>query len=208
MTDVLRFAGVSKSFGRARVLADVALAVMPGDRIHLRGVNGAGKTTLLRLAAGVSRPTAGHVRTAGGDVHRDARARRHVSFVPADAPLYGELTPAEHLRWWRGMRGLPRDADDLARLAQAGLARQAHVVSRGLSRGQRQRVALVMGLLPDADVLLLDEPATALDDAGRAWLAAALAAQRGAVVMASHGDTPSASGEAWRTMTIRGGRVA
>lgn len=210
MSEVLRFDGVSKSFGRHQVLVDVDLVVEDAARVHLRGANGAGKTTLLRLAGGVSRPTTGAVHVRGGAVHREAAARRHVSFVPADAPLYGALTPAEHLTWWRRMRDLPADPrQDLQDLADAGLARHANEPARHLSRGQRQRVALCLGFLADADLLLLDEPATGLDDAGRTWLADRLAdrlaASRAAVIVAAHGAAPLAAG--WRTVRIEAGRI-
>jgi len=190
----LRLAGVAKRLGGKPVLRGLDLSVGAGAAVALQGANGSGKSTTLRIAAGLVRPDAGTVHVAGHDTRRAGEAaRRRMSLLTQDAPLYGELTPHEHLRWWMRAQGhAMAPAEATARLASAGLARQADQPCRSLSRGQRQRAALAMALALDRPLLLLDEPFAALDADGAAWLAQELADRRGrqAVVLAHHGDVP------------------
>jgi ABC-type multidrug transport system ATPase subunit len=132
----------------------------------------------------------------GTDARRDPDgARRHASLLLQQAPVYAELTPHEHLAWWGRVRGLHLPADRVeAATLECGLARHAHQPAGSLSRGQQQRLALAMALLPDVPLLLLDEPFTALDEDGRAWLEGRLAARRGtgATLLALHDSTQAA----------------
>jgi ABC-type multidrug transport system ATPase subunit len=159
--------GVRKRFGRRELWAPnpLDLEVQAGETVALLGANGAGKSTLLRLAATVGRPSAGRIAIQGVDaLAAPAAARAHLGYQPQDAPLYAELTPSEHLRWWARLHGAAVDADGL--LVANGLAAVAHAPAATLSRGQRQRVALALATLHDPALLLLDEPFTALDADG------------------------------------------
>jgi ABC-type multidrug transport system ATPase subunit len=152
-----------------------------GETVAVLGPNGAGKSTLLRIAAGLARPEGGLVEVAGHDVRKDPlAARRACSFLSQDAPLYDEFTPAEHVVWWSRLHGrATSDASTNQALVEAGLAKLAHHPARTLSRGERQRLALTLALLPDPAILILDEPFTALDTVAHAWLESLLVSRTG-----------------------------
>jgi ABC-type multidrug transport system ATPase subunit len=199
--------GVTKGYGRLKVLRGIQLEVAAGEHVALAGPNGSGKSTLLRLAATILRPDAGTVRVAGLDAHLEGTAaRRSLAYVGQEAPAYDELTVAEHLAWWARLRGLqlPDDAQRAA-LEDAGLATRAGRKGGALSRGERQRLALAMAFVGEPPLLLLDEPATGLDAAGTQWLARRVERYPGAVLMASHGE-PGALG-AHRSVTLADGRL-
>ena len=102
----LRLSGVTKRYGARAVLRGLDLEVAAGETVAVLGPNGAGKTTLLRIAAGLARPDAGTVAIAGHDPRTDAlAARKACSFLAQEAPLYDELTPQEHVRWWSRLHG-------------------------------------------------------------------------------------------------------
>ncbi|MFO1535057.1 MAG: ATP-binding cassette domain-containing protein [Thermoplasmatota archaeon] len=204
-------AGVHKRLGGRPVLRGVGLDLPPGRTVALLGPNGAGKSTLLRIAAAASRPDQGIVEVNGTDARRDPDgARRHASLLLQQAPVYAELTPHEHLAWWSRVRDLHLPADRVeAATVECGLARHAHQPAGSLSRGQQQRLALAMALLPEAPLLLLDEPFTALDEDGRAWLEGRLAARRGtgATLLALH-DAAQAARLADATLRLDAGVLA
>ena len=205
----LRLRDIAKSFGRHPVLRDVDLDVARGETVALLGANGAGKSTLLRIAATLARPGMGTVEVAGVSAKSaPERVRGHLSILTQDAPVYPDLTPTEQVTWWARAQGL-QGVDAARRLAVAGLTASAAAPARQLSRGQRQRLALTLALLPaDRPLLLLDEPFAALDDAGAAWLEAELKARRGrqAVVLAVH-DAAHARALADRVLLLHAGRL-
>lgn len=196
--------GLERRFGRRVVLRDVDLRVGDGQRIALVGPNGSGKTTLLRLLAGVLRPTAGTVRHDGIDPTAH-EGRRGLAFVAHDAPVYPELTVREHVRWWVRVHAAPPPRPDL--LADAGLGRLADRGAGELSRGQRQRLAIAMALATRPRTLLLDEPSTALDAEGRAWLVDRVLRLGATTVVATHEDGLAAALDA-TVHHVRGGRLA
>ena len=188
---LIRLRDVRKEFGTQIVLAGVSLDVRGGEAIALLGGNGAGKTTVLKIVATVLRPTAGHVRIAGHDAVRDAEAvRGQLGFVGHGAWVYDDLTAAENLRFWIGLRGTAAtDAD--AALAGFGLDALADMPARYLSTGQKRRLALARLTALPAPLWLLDEPTLGLDADATAILARAIATQRqggGRVVLATHVD--------------------
>jgi iron(III) transport system ATP-binding protein len=163
----LRLANVSKSWrGAARpALADVTLAVAPGELLTVVGASGSGKTTLLRLIAGLEEPTSGTVtiadRVVAGGGKTIPPELRGVGMVFQDLALFPHLRVAENVAF-----GLPRGADarriaDL--LALVGCADYAGRFPHELSGGQRQRIALARALAPAPAVVLLDEPFSSLD---------------------------------------------
>jgi ABC-type multidrug transport system ATPase subunit len=147
--------GVTKSYGRRRVLDGVGLEVRAGEVVLLMGPNGAGKSTLLRILAGLDRPDRGRV---GGE--------GSVGYAPQSGGLVDHLRPAEHITLFGRARGLDRRraAADGQRLArQLGWDALAAPVAGELSGGTRQKLNVVLAGLGDPDVLLLDEPYQGLD---------------------------------------------
>jgi heme exporter protein A len=184
--------GLSRSFGRRRVLHDIDLTLNPGEALAVAGPNGAGKTTLLRLLAGLMRPSAGEVRVMGRPVRgSEGEARRAIGLLGHQSLLYDDLTLLENLTFAARLYGIARAGDvAMAALERAGLAARADELPRRLSRGLLQRAAIARALLHGPRLLLLDEPFTALDAASadrlRGELRAALEAGLGLVLVSHH----------------------
>ena len=181
MSALLQLAGVSKDFG-ARSLFDIErLAIEEGRSYVLTGPNGSGKTTLLRLLAGLAAPTRGSL-----DVGVD---RSRLGFLGHEPLVYRELTALENLDLFGRLYRVPERRERIGMLLERfGLwdARGERVST--FSRGMTQRLALCRAMLHDPDLLVLDEPHSALDAAGAALLDHELAelAGRATLVVASH----------------------
>jgi iron(III) transport system ATP-binding protein len=162
-----------RSFGETVAVDDVDLDVRPGEMLTILGPSGCGKTTLLRLIAGLERPEAGTIEIGGRRVADAAAAippeRRRVGMVFQDVALFPHLSVRDNVGY--GLRGDPdrqvriRELLELVDLPDAGDRMPHH-----LSGGMQQRVAVARALAPRPDVILLDEPFSALDAALRTQL--------------------------------------
>jgi heme ABC exporter ATP-binding subunit CcmA len=181
--------GVWKFYGDYPALKNIHLAVEPGTCLALIGRNGAGKTTLLRTIAGFSQPGKGAVRIFGRSP-RDTAARSQIGFLGHGIGVYDELSALENLRLFAEIYSLPEPARvALQWLERTGLDRVKHGLVREFSRGMRQRLAVARAFLHDPQVLLLDEPFTALDDRAIAVLQGLLreaAANGKTIIMSTH----------------------
>ncbi|MEW9571901.1 ABC transporter ATP-binding protein [Rhodanobacter sp. Si-c] len=152
--------------GRVAV-QDLSLELAPGQILGLLGVNGAGKSTTLSMIAGALRPDRGAIRLNGEDfLEQPELARRLIGWLPERAPVWPELSVAEHLDAHGRLRGLGGTALRAAReavLARLELQPLARRLAGMLSQGQRQRLGLACALLHHPTLLVLDEPANALD---------------------------------------------
>jgi ABC-2 type transport system ATP-binding protein len=162
---VLIAEGLSKRYGRRSALTDCDLIVPRGRVIGLVGPNGAGKSTLLQLTCGLISPTSGTIRVLGARPAANATHLARVGYVAQDTPVYAALTVADHLRM--GARLNPRWDGALAdrRIAQLGLNPRQR--AGRLSGGQRAQLALTIAAAKQPDLLVLDEPAAALDPLAR-----------------------------------------
>lgn len=162
-----------------RLFAGLDLAVLPGDLVEIRGPNGCGKSTLLRCLAGLYHPGAGRVVPSA-----------RIAYLGHRAGLCPDMTPLENLRWVAAIDGVRVDRAMLAEaMDRVGLGAARYDRCGMLSAGQQRRAALARLLVGHADVWLLDEPLTALDDAGSALTRGFLDEQRargGAGVCATH----------------------
>ena len=158
--------GVGKSFGTTPVLTDISLDLAPGSRTAIVGPSGCGKTTLLRLIAGFIEPDAGEIALGGRTLAAPGvyvpAHRRGIGYVAQDGALFPHLSVAANIGF-----GLPR-AGRTQRIVEllALTSLDANLATRyphQLSGGQQQRVALARALAPRPEVVLLDEPFTALD---------------------------------------------
>jgi len=160
----LRFEGLSRRFGRLRVLVDASGAVEAGGVLSVRGPNGCGKSTLLRCLAGLLRADRGTItaRERDRELSADER-RRRIGYVAPDLAFYDELSGFENLALFARLRGLDADRGPalLRRLALAG-ERPYHAMSSGM----RQRLRWAFALLHTPELLLLDEPFQNLDAPG------------------------------------------
>jgi ABC-type Fe3+/spermidine/putrescine transport system ATPase subunit len=158
--------GVSKSFGTVTAVRDVSLEVAPGEFLTLLGPSGCGKTTLLRMIAGLESPGSGRILLSQRDVTDDPPHRRPVNTVFQHYALFPHRTVAGNVAFGLEMVGRAR-ADIVPRVERAlEMVRLSGMGSRRvdqLSGGQRQRVALARAVVLEPEVLLLDEPMSALD---------------------------------------------
>jgi heme ABC exporter ATP-binding subunit CcmA len=184
----LELRGVGHAYGGRVVLAGVDYVLEPGRALGLLGPNGSGKSTLLRCIAGLQRPRAGNVLVDGHESCELVPAERaRVAYAGHRPLLWGGLSARENLVLGAGLYGLGPDAAERA-LATAGLEEAAERPAASLSQGQRQRLALARALLPEPQMLVLDEPHSGLDEASGLRLDALLAGTRGRVtlVLATH----------------------
>jgi ABC-2 type transport system ATP-binding protein len=182
-----------KRYGDRVALRKVSLAAGRGELVAVIGPNGAGKTTLLSILAGIQDADGGSVEGPPGRKHPDrpgARGGSPIGWVPQQPALYGKLTVEENLMLFAR---LERSADPQAAVARmldlTDLADRAGDQVATLSGGNRQRVNIAIGLLGDPEVLLLDEPSSALDPRQRERLwefILRLAGEGTTVVYATH----------------------
>jgi ABC-2 type transport system ATP-binding protein len=163
---VIELKALTKFYGNTRGIEDITLSISSGEILGFLGPNGAGKTTALRLLMGFLRPTSGTATLMGLDVSSESVAvRRHIGYLPGDPALYGNRNGEELLALALSARGIER-----APLAAELIERLDVPMQRGIkncSRGMRQKVALVLALSHDPDVLVLDEPTAGLDPLGQ-----------------------------------------
>ena len=149
---LLRATGITKSYGRRRVLTNAALELAPGTLVGVVGENGAGKSTLLRILAGDLRPDAGAVELRGA-----------LGYCPQAVTLNDALTVDQHLDYFRAAYQAPdlRLAGDL--IERLSYAQYRRTPAGALSGGNRQKLNLTLALMHDPTVLLLDEPYQGFD---------------------------------------------
>lgn len=169
---------------------DLSLTVNKGDLIQLAGPNGAGKTTLLRLMAGLNQDFEGEVRWKDENIqhcfHDYACQRLYIGHLSAIKKV---LTPLENLRWFVSSWPQVQEDDLWQALDEVTLAGYEDVPCQQLSAGQQRRVALARLLVTPTPLWILDEPFTALDKAGVAWLEGQIALhvkRGGSVLITSH----------------------
>ncbi|HEY2386191.1 MAG TPA: ABC transporter ATP-binding protein [Candidatus Binatia bacterium] len=207
---VVEAESLGKAFGRTRVLRDVTLRVDAGETLVLFGPNGAGKSTLLRLCATIYAPTAGSLRLFGS-LEREASTRRRIGVVSHQSFLYPDLSASENLAFYARLYALPEPERIAAEwLTRVGLAGTGTRPVRAFSRGMEQRLALARALLHAPDLLLLDEPWSALDAAAADLLSDLLVTSHAdgrTVIVATH-DFERGLAIADRAMILHDGRVA
>ena len=193
-TPLLRVTDLRLRYEGARdAVANVRFEIAAGSIFALVGPNGAGKTSILRMLATLQPPTAGSIALCGIDlVKHPAEARRKLGFLPDNFSLYDRMTPVAYLEFWSRLYALPMQGEGAridALLEELGLVDKRAAAIGSLSRGMRQRLGLGRALIHEPKLLILDEPASALDPAARERLQQLLVAwkKRGlAIVISSH----------------------
>ncbi len=210
-TPAIRATGLRKSFRGAHgtpVLAvdDVDLTIMPGEIVAFLGPNGAGKTTTVDMLLGLTTPDAGTIEVYGTAPAEAVRAGR-VSAVMQTGGLLNDFTVAETVRAIAALHGRPERVDVVLELARlAGIAGRRVEACSG---GEQQRLKFALALLPDPDLVILDEPTTGMDVGARQqfWeTMRADAAQGRTIVFATH-YLAEADAFAERTVLMAGGRI-
>ena len=162
MTAAIETEKLTKYYGHSRGIIDIDLTVESGQIFGFLGPNGAGKSTTIRLLLDLIRPSSGHARVLGLDVHRDRLAiDRRVSYVPGELSLYSELTGGQLLTYLGNLHG-SIDAiyrDKLIERVELDPTKRI----KSLSRGNKQKVGLVAAFMIRPELIILDEPTAGLD---------------------------------------------
>ena len=198
-----------KIYRRHEVLRDMSIFADAGEITMLVGPNGAGKTTTVKVLAGLIQPDSGTARLQSFDIVRDRiNAQRMLSYLPQRPDFHPRLTCLEILRFYARLRRLA-DSRCEAMLDVASLRDFARVRASELSGGTRQRLGLALLLLPDAPVLLLDEPGLSLDPAWRKRLQDTLKfeAERGKTILITTHLVAEWNNVAHRCLLCRDGQI-
>jgi beta-exotoxin I transport system ATP-binding protein len=162
MTSAIETSGLTKRYGGVTAVRDLNLRIGHGQVFGFLGPNGAGKSTTIRMLLAVQRPTRGHATVLGLDAQADSVAvHRRIGYLPGDLELFPRLTGQQHIAWFLGARGLHDDS-----LAKRLIDRFQVVVDRPvrqLSKGNRQKIGLVLAFMHRPELLVLDEPTSGLD---------------------------------------------
>jgi len=205
----LRVAGLRREYGDRTALEDVGLELGRGETLLVLGPNGAGKTTLLRILATLLRPSGGEVRALGCALPGEAwKLRGRIGFLGHEPLLYRDLSGRENLRFHarlHGLGGAEAEARIAVLLAAVGMERRADERVAELSAGMRQRLAICRCVLHEPELLLLDEPDSNLDAAGRELARGLIGPTEGRTrVIVSH-DPERFEAEADRVLRLEAG---
>ncbi len=164
---MIQLRGVSKQFGARWAVRDLNLAVPRGEIFGLLGHNGAGKSTAIGMMLGQVWPTAGELRICGHDITRDRAKALHRVGAIFETPVF-----YDYLSGWKNLQILshytaPTPPERIKKIVEwVGLTGREHDKVRKYSHGMRTRLALAQALLPDPELLILDEPSDGLDPEG------------------------------------------
>ena len=183
----IRTEGLSRTYGDVRALHNLDLSVPYGSIFGYLGRNGAGKTTTIRLLTGLAQPSSGRAWIAGHEVTpNNQQSKCTVGYLPQEPGLYGWMKGREFLSYIASLFSLPAGEvrTQVQRvLALTGLEQAANRRISGYSGGMKQRLAIAQALLGDPEILILDEPTSSLDPAGRYEVLDTLAGLRGQVTV-------------------------
>jgi ABC-2 type transport system ATP-binding protein len=184
----IAFANVYKRYGNAEVVSDVTLHIKPGEVVGFVGPNGAGKTTTIAMLMGFISPTKGAIRLRGSNVTPENAHQFHglIGYVAGDMSLPGNLTGQQYLAFCGKQNGFDRKRYELL---VHQLSPILDKLIKQLSRGNKQKLALLAALMHDPEILILDEPTSGLDPLMQEVFLATITreAKRGVtVLMSSH----------------------
>jgi heme ABC exporter ATP-binding subunit CcmA len=200
--------GIWKYFGDFPAVRDVSFEVARGTITALLGRNGAGKTTLLRMIAGLSRPSRGELDLG---VSNGGKKGARLGIIGHGQWIYDDLTAEENLRFFASLYAIADPAAKISHwLESTGLTTFRHTRAGEYSRGMRQRLAIARAFLHEPEILLLDEPWTALDDRAIDLLSSLLSGahqQQRTVLVCSHQLTETLQ-SATHLLVLDRGRLA
>lgn len=155
---------ISKAFGKTQAVQDVSFSVNSGEIFGLLGPNGAGKTTSIRIILDIFRPDSGTVQILGGEMTEEKK--NHIGYLPEERGLYQEIKLDQCLVYLATLKGLPtaearKRVDSYIERFELGASRKKKV--KELSKGMQQKAQLIATLIHEPQVVIIDEPFTALD---------------------------------------------
>jgi ABC-2 type transport system ATP-binding protein len=170
-SSIITINNLSKSyrngFTEKKVLHNISLEVLPGQIIGYIGPNGAGKSTTVKILAGIISDFEGEAQVAGYDIRKEPlKVKEHIGYIPENASLYETLSPMEFLQFVGQLHGLdPERIEDKAKrlLELFDLKQNAHDRMNTFSKGMKQKVLIISGIIHNPDVIFMDEPLDGLD---------------------------------------------
>lgn len=195
---------ISKHYGKKQILNDLSFQVEKGERVVIVGKNGSGKTTLLRIMSGLIKPDMGEIIYCGKTTKGNSKLfRKHCGYVPQENPLMEELSVKDNLRLWSNDK---ENCQNIIERFQLQDILKMQVMK--LSGGMKRRLSIACALLNKPEILILDEPTTALDlfykDDILMWLKA-YQNDGGVVLMTSHDETEILSAD--RCLVLSAGQL-
>ena len=205
-TKAVELRGVTKTYGSVRAVDGLSLSIEPGEVVAFLGPNGAGKTTTIDMMLGLATPTTGSVSVFGG-TPADAIAQGRISAVMQTGGLLRDLTVRETVELTSALFAHTRSVKEV--LTRAGIADIGDRRVAKCSGGQQQRLRFALALLPDPDLLVLDEPTTGMDVEGRRdfWNAIRQDASTGRTVLFATHYLDEADAYADRIVLVRHGKI-
>jgi ABC-2 type transport system ATP-binding protein len=205
-TKAVELRNVTKTYGSVRAVDGLSLSIEPGEVVAFLGPNGAGKTTTIDMMLGLATPTTGSVSVFGG-TPADAIAQGRISAVMQTGGLLRDLTVRETVELTSALFARTRSVKEV--LTRAGIADIGDRRVAKCSGGQQQRLRFALALLPDPDLLVLDEPTTGMDVEGRRdfWNAIRQDASTGRTVLFATHYLDEADAYADRIVLVRHGKI-
>jgi ABC-2 type transport system ATP-binding protein len=164
---IITIKNLYKNYGYKEVLKGIDLEVYPGQVLGYIGPNGAGKSTTVKILCGLLSDFEGEVIVSGHNMkHESTEAKSKIGYIPELAELYDVLTPSEYLQFMGALYGIDEDVckERIQKMLTAfGLQDNLHQRMDTFSKGMKQKVLLVSGLLHNPDIVILDEPLSGLD---------------------------------------------
>jgi ABC-2 type transport system ATP-binding protein len=179
---------LTKKFGQFVAVDSISFEVEKGEIFGFLGANGAGKTTAMRMLCGLSKPSAGHGRVAGFDIHKESeKVKANIGYMSQKFALYDDLKVWENLRLYAGIYGVPKSEiepkiDKL--LTTLGFLDEKETMVKSLPLGWKQKLAFSAAIFHEPKIVFLDEPTGGVDPAARRqfWELIYDAADRGITV--------------------------
>ncbi len=190
---LLRASGLCKRYGSFPAVQDLDLNLRRGEIYGLLGPNGSGKSTTIRMLTGILAPTSGSINIAGHDLTKEPeKAKAAIGYVPDEPLLYEKLSAVEFLEFIAELYDVPRSVRSpriQSLLNTLDLSHKSADLIQSYSRGMKQKISIAAALLPEPQILIMDEPVTGLDPISARILKGILRrmARNGkAVIMSTH----------------------
>ena len=165
---IIQVEHLTRKFGEFVAVDDISFAVQPGEIVGYIGPNGCGKTTTIRMLLGLLQPTSGHATVMGFDAYEQTEeVRSRCGYMSQKFAFYDDLTVLQNLEFYAGVYGVKDKKSVSKTLDLVGLKAHPQTLTRSLSAGWRQRLALGIALVHSPQLLFLDEPTSGVDPVAR-----------------------------------------